>query len=117
MPVSETATAPARNAVETRTLASSREELRAVALIACWKALTFAVAYVSWAALPFNNALRNANLRWGERNDDSFAAALSTWDSQHYIRLAEVGYQPGLLTNAFGPLYPWSIRAAFQFLT
>jgi hypothetical protein len=64
-----------------------------------------------WSLLPFNNALRNANLRFGSPNDDSFAAALSTWDAQHYIRLAEVGYQPGLLTNAFAPLYPMSIRA------
>jgi hypothetical protein len=82
-----------------------------VALILGWKAFTFFVAFVAWSVLPFNHAMRNANLRWGERDDGSFAAALSTWDSQHYIRIAEVGYEPGLLTNAFGPLYPWLIRA------
>jgi Gpi18-like mannosyltransferase len=90
---------------------SPAADLRVIGLILGWKAFTFAVAFIAWAVLPFNHALRNANLRWGELNDGSLAAALSTWDSQHYIRLAEVGYQPGLLTNAFGPLYPWTIRA------
>ncbi len=82
-----------------------------IALILGWKVLTFVVAFVAWSVLPFNHGMRNANLRWGDRDDGSFAAALSTWDSQHYIRIAEAGYQPGLLTNAFGPLYPWLIRA------
>jgi hypothetical protein len=102
---------PKTGVVGTHGYVPLRGDLPVIALILGWKAFTFVAAYLAWALLPFNNAMRNANLRWGERNDDSFAAALSTWDSQHYIRIAEVGYQPGLLTNAFGPLYPWSIRA------
>jgi len=86
------------------------DTVTAIALILGWKVFTFVVTFVAWSVLPFNHGLRNANLRWGEREDGSFAAALSTWDSQHYIRIAEAGYQPGLLTNAFGPFYPWLIR-------
>src|SRR5688500_17719356 len=98
-------------AVGSHSRAPLADVVPAIVLILGWKALTFVVTFIAWSVLPFNHAMRNANLRWGERDDGSFAAALSTWDSQHYIRIAEVGYQPGLLTNAFGPLYPWLIRA------
>src|SRR5687768_11605404 len=90
---------------------AGRRDIAVIGLILGWKALTFVVAFVAWSVLPFNHAMRNANLRWGERDDGSFGAALSTWDSQHYIRIAEAAYQPGLLTNAFSPLFPWLIRA------
>ena len=82
----------------------------AVIAILLWKLGTFATAYVAWALLPFNQQLYEANYRYGDRVPTSFAASFNTWDSQHYILLAEQGYQKGLLSNAFGPLYPWTIR-------
>ena len=78
----------------------------AVIAILLWKLGTFATAYVAWALLPFNQQLYEANYRYGDRVPTSFAASFNTWDSQHYILLAEQGYQKGLLSNAFGPLYP-----------
>ena len=84
--------------------------LDALIAIALWKLGTFATAYVAWALLPFNQSLYTANYRYGDRVPTSFAASFNTWDSQHYIKLAERGYQTGSLSNAFGPLYPWLIR-------
>jgi hypothetical protein len=84
----------------------------AVIAILLWKLGTFATAYVAWALLPFNQQLYEANYRYGDRVPSSFAASFNTWDSQHYILLAEQGYQKGLLSNAFGPLYPLMIRFA-----
>ena len=82
----------------------------ALIAIALWKLGTFATAYVAWALMPFNQALYEANYRYGDRVPTSFAASFNTWDSQHYIRLAEQGYEEGQLSNAFGPLYPMLIR-------
>ena len=79
--------------------------------IALWKLGTFATAYIAWALLPFNQGLYEANYRYGDRVPTSFAASFNTWDSQHFVRIAERGYEEGLLSNAFGPLYPWLIRA------
>jgi hypothetical protein len=86
--------------------------LDAVIAILLWKLGTFATAYVAWALLPFNQQLYEANYRYGDRVPTSLAASFNTWDSQHYILLAEQGYQKGLLSNAFGPLYPLMIRFA-----
>ncbi len=76
-----------------------------------WKLATALVIYVAWSLLPFNQYLRDVNLRWGVLNDGSLPAALSTWDAQHYILLTEQGYShvPSL-SNAFGPLLPWLMR-------
>jgi hypothetical protein len=86
------------------------EGLDALIAIALWKLGTFATAYVAWALLPFNLALYRANYRYGDRVPTSFADSFNTWDSQHYIKLAERGYTEGSLSNAFGPLYPGLIR-------
>lgn len=85
--------------------------LEAVVAILLWKAMTFGVIYVAWAIFPFNTALYDANLRYGPASPTDFRAAFTTWDSQHFLRIADFGYQEGLLTNAFGPLYPMLIRA------
>ena len=84
--------------------------LDALAAIFLWKLGTFATAYIAWALLPFNQELYEANYRYGDRAPTSFAASFNTWDSQHYIRLAERGYEEGTLSNAFNPLYPWLIK-------
>jgi mannosyltransferase PIG-V len=89
---------------------TSFEGIEALIAIGLWKLGTFATAYIAWALLPFNQELYTANYRYGDRIPTSFAASLDTWDSQHYIRLAERGYEEGLLSNAFGPLYPLLIR-------
>lgn len=86
--------------------------IEAIVAIGFWKLATFLVIYVAWSLLPFDHQLRNVNLRYGVPFDGSLSAALSTWDAQHYILLAERGYSHApSLSNAFGPLYPLTIRA------
>ena len=92
------------------------EGVEALVAIALWKLGTFATAYIAWALLPFNQDLYTANYRYGDRIPTSFASSFNTWDSQHFIRLAEQGYREGLLSNAFGPLYPLLIRVT-NFIT
>ena len=89
----------------------SFDGIDALVAVVLWKLGTFATAYVAWALLPFNQQLYAANYRYGDRVPTSFAASFNTWDSQHYIKLAEQGYESGSLSNAFGPLYPLLIRA------
>ena len=36
--------------------------------------------------------------------------AYQTWDAQHYLYLARMGYGPGRMSDAFFPLYPWLVR-------
>ena len=89
---------------------TSFDGIDALLAIGLWKLGTFATAYLAWALLPFNQDLYTANYRYGDRFPTSFAASFNTWDSQHYIRLAEQGYREGLISNAFGPLFPLLIR-------
>jgi hypothetical protein len=84
--------------------------LDALVAIALWKLGTLATAYIAWALLPFNQDLYADNYRFGDRTPEAFAESFNTWDSQHYLRIAELGYREGLISNAFGPLYPLLIR-------
>jgi hypothetical protein len=41
----------------------------------------------------------------------------ATWDAQHYLYLADHGYEPGLMSNTFYPLFPFLIHClSFLFL-
>lgn len=83
----------------------------AVVAILLWKLGTFITAYIAWYLLPFDLSTYSVNYRYGALEPDSFWDGFVTWDSQHYIKIAEQGYEAVSLTNAFGPLFPLLIRA------
>jgi hypothetical protein len=100
----------AKAPIRTLPIAGQRAaELRALALILAAKAFIFATALISYAT----------QMGWYDR---LFADAadgrhfglefwFSSWDSSHYIFLADHGYQHGLDgENAFAPLLPMAMR-------
>lgn len=53
------------------------------------------------------------NPHWpAEAAAPDFATHWKTWDSQHYLRIADAGYAEGSKTAAFYPLWPLVLRAA-----
>jgi Mannosyltransferase (PIG-V) len=60
--------------------------------------------------LPFNWQLYNVNLVLDVQNLPNIFRAFNTWDTQHYLFLAQRGYGVNPMSNAFYPLYPFLIR-------
>jgi hypothetical protein len=76
-------------------------------LILAWKVGVFVVIFVANALVPFRGSGPAAI---GPHNP-SVWSAFRVWDSDSYIFLAEKGYGPDEIRNAFAPLYPFAIRA------
>lgn len=60
--------------------------------------------------LPFNNANYFANFHFPPMDAPGFLNRFKTWDAQHYLYLADFGYRPNFLSDAFYPLFPYLIR-------
>lgn len=71
------------------------------------KLLTFFIIAISSSLLPFNATSFEANFTYPENQTINFLTSFATWDSQHYIAIAKVGYGEFVLSNAFYPLYPF----------
>ena len=76
------------------------------------KAAVFLLVFLAFRLLPFFADQYQLNFVDPAYEQSSLAAAFGTWDAQHYLFLAEHGYQPGNESNAFFPLLPALIRAA-----
>lgn len=76
------------------------------------KAAVFLLVFLAFRLLPFFTAQYELNFVDPTYQQGNLAAAFSTWDAQHYLFLAEFGYQPGSESNAFFPLLPALIRLA-----
>ncbi len=50
--------------------------------------------------------------RWPREGDPVFASHFGTWDAAHYLFLGEEGYQPGMPSCAFYPLWPLLVSGA-----
>lgn len=68
------------------------------------------LVYLNQHLLPFNENLYVANLVREIPDLPDFMRAFNTWDTQHYLLLAENGYGANAMSNAFYPLYPWLIK-------
>ncbi|MBV8085426.1 MAG: hypothetical protein JO247_11490, partial [Chloroflexi bacterium] len=76
------------------------------------KGAVFLLVFLAFRLLPFFAAQYELNFVDPTYQQPDLAAAFSTWDAQHYLFLAEFGYQPGNESNAFFPLLPALIRIA-----
>ncbi|MBV8085021.1 MAG: hypothetical protein JO247_09420, partial [Chloroflexi bacterium] len=76
------------------------------------KGAVFLVVFLAFKLMPFFAAQYQLNFVDPTYRDVNLAAALSTWDAQHYLYLSENGYQPGQESNAFFPLLPALIHVA-----
>jgi hypothetical protein len=61
---------------------------------------------------PFHAANYAANFSYPAGEAPGFFSHFKTWDAQHYLFLSEEGYQPGQISNAFFPFFPFLIHAA-----
>lgn len=59
---------------------------------------------------PFRNDNYFANFHYPINHNPNFFTRFQTWDAPHYLYLADFGYKPNLLSNAFYPLFPLLIR-------
>ena len=84
-----------------------------VAPLLAWRACLLFLMLASIVLLPnmFDVQKWSENPHWpAEAEGPDLTTHFKTWDSQHYIRIAEAGYEPGSKTSAFYPLWPLVIR-------
>jgi len=115
--VSPQAILPAMKALQTTTasrpFSKIDPKIRDLVLIfLCIKATFLLLVFLNQQMLPFNRPLYVANLVREIQGLPDFMRAFNTWDTQHYLILAEKGYGTNAMSNAFYPLYPWLIRLA-----
>lgn len=87
------------------------DERRLLLLFLAIKAGLVGVALLGHALLPFNQALYQTNLLLDLRGLPGWLRPFNTWDTQHYVMLADRGYGASRFSDAFFPLYPLIIRA------
>jgi hypothetical protein len=93
-----------------RALAGS-EMGRVVALLTVWRALSVGFALLAAKLVPaFSPRSYWSNFHFPPSAPPGPWIELETWDAQHYLYLAEYGYQPGEPSTAFFPLWPWAIK-------
>lgn len=76
------------------------------------KLLTFLLIGISSFLIPFNEVSFDANFTYPENQKINFLTSFVTWDSQHYLAIAKVGYGEYVLSSAFYPLYPFLMYIA-----
>src|SRR5262245_20827156 len=93
-----------------------RRHVRVLALVLAHKILVFGIIAVIVVGFPGSFSWRNshANLLWPESARDTWREFFVTWDSSHYLRLAELGYRAGEMSSAFFPLWPIMIRGTAE---
>ncbi len=64
---------------------------------------------MAYFTLTYCQQCREVNFLYYAKDEKSVVWPLTTWDAQHYIYLAEKGYGPGRMSNAFFPLFPFTI--------
>lgn len=74
------------------------------------KVLVFGAIFAGCFWLPFDKANYAANFVYPPGTVPGLFTHFETWDAQHYLFLAEEGYHPGQVSNAFYPLFPFLIR-------
>jgi hypothetical protein len=60
--------------------------------------------------VPFSVPHHDANFVYPIGEEAGILSAFKTWDANHYLFLAERGYEPLHISNAFYPLLPFLIR-------
>lgn len=56
------------------------------------------------------------NFHWPPDEPPSIVSAWKTWDAQHYLYLSQHPYEPGHVSVALYPLWPWLIGAGSRLL-
>jgi Gpi18-like mannosyltransferase len=85
--------------------------LKKVALFTIvFKLTTLIVITIGTFFFPFRTDNYLANFHYPHDQIPNFFTRFATWDAQHYLYLADHGYEPGLMSNTFYPLFPFLIH-------
>lgn len=82
----------------------------ALPLILAAKLFTLTFIALAYFYFPFNAEWHTLGFHYPTGEID-FTTRVTTWDAGHYLYLADIGYMPEQMSNAFPPLYPLMIRA------
>jgi hypothetical protein len=69
-----------------------------------------AAILVGGSVVPFSVAHHDANFVYPIAEEANVFSPFKTWDANHYLFLAERGYEPKNINNAFYPLLPALVR-------
>lgn len=87
----------------------SRVYFKIIAVVLVFKIVFLAIGLIAISALPYSKSNYEINFHFPD-NETKMIAHLKTWDAQHYLFLAEKGYEKGRESNRFFPLYPILIK-------
>ncbi|OGC03053.1 hypothetical protein A3H38_05100 [candidate division WOR-1 bacterium RIFCSPLOWO2_02_FULL_46_20] len=87
-----------------------------IKIILAVKACIFLVILIGHYLFPFNYYSHLINFNYPSNAAINLGTGFKTWDAQHYIFLAEKGYAPHQMSNAFSPLFPCLIGLGRIFL-
>ena len=74
------------------------------------KALLVLAILIGLGSEFYVEQFRSAYAHWPETDTPTLASRFGTWDSAHYLKLSQSGYQAGSSSCAFYPLWPALIR-------
>ncbi|HSD98895.1 MAG TPA: hypothetical protein VLB73_04345 [Patescibacteria group bacterium] len=81
-------------------------------LIFSVKVSIFLLIFLAYSLLPFSTKFYFPNFIYPPKASISLATAYKTWDAQHYLFLSEKWYQKNEDSDAFPPLFPFTIFVA-----
>jgi hypothetical protein len=91
---------------------------KVIKLTLLMKASILVLIYLGYHFLSFNAINYNGNFVYPAGEAPGPFTLFKTWDAQHYLYLADQGYHPGQMSNAFYPLLPFLIHlTGFLFLS
>jgi Gpi18-like mannosyltransferase len=75
-----------------------------------FKLMALIVIAMGAVFFPFRTDNYLANFHYPHDQVPDLFTRFATWDAQHYLYLADHGYEPGLMSNTFYPLFPFLIH-------
>jgi len=83
---------------------------RVVFFTIVFKLMALIVIMIGAFFFPFRADNYLANFHYPHDQIPNLFTRFATWDAQHYLYLADHGYEPGLMSNTFYPLFPFLIH-------
>lgn len=83
-----------------------------IATLSAWRLVWLALPllFASTCGPPFSREAFESNFHRPADTPPRLATHWATWDGQHYLEIAEHGYEAGRVSSAFWPLWPAVIR-------
>ncbi len=93
-----------------RKIKEDKKLIQLLTLVIIIKLSILFIIFLSYNFMEFNQVAYVKNFHYPENTTIKLQTAYKTWDAQHYLYLAEEGYAPNQMSNAFYPLFPFIIK-------